>query len=110
MIDADYCLQIIDAREITLQAKDYKKIEKLKKEPMLAIEDMGRESTEVLDYGNVYNPVIDLLEYRYDQQLFTAFTSNLSVDELAKKYGTRITDRFREMFLKVVFTNQSYRK
>lgn len=110
VIDADYGLQIIDAREITMQAKDYKQVDKLKKEPMLAIEDMGRESTEVLDYGNVYNPVIDLLEYRYDQQLFTAFTSNLSVDELAKKYGTRITDRFREMFLKVVFTNQSYRK
>lgn len=110
VIDADYGLQIIDAREITMLAKDYKQVDKLKKATMLAIEDMGRESTEVLDYGNVYNPVIDLLEYRYDQQLFTAFTSNLSVDELAKKYGARITDRFREMFLKVVFANQSYRK
>lgn len=109
VIDKDCGIQIRDAREVTELAKDYKSMSNLKRVPMLAIEDMGRESTEVLDYGNVYNPVIDLLEFRYDQQLFTAFTSNLSVDELTAKYGKRLADRFREMFAKVVFKNPTYR-
>lgn len=109
VVDKDCGIKIVDAREVTEKAKDHKEMSNLKRKPMLAIEDMGRESTEVLDYGNVYNPVIDLLEYRYDQQLFTAFTSNLSVDELTEKYGKRIADRFREMFAKVVFKNPTYR-
>lgn len=109
VVPKDCGIQIVDAREVTEKAKDYKEMSALKRKPMLAIEDMGRESTEVLDYGNVYNPVIDLLEYRYDQQLFTAFTSNLSVDELTEKYGKRIADRFREMFAKVVFKQPTYR-
>lgn len=109
VIEKDCGIQIVDAREVTEIARDFKGMANLKRKPMLAIEDMGRESTEVLDYGNVYNPVIDLLEYRYDQQLFTAFTSNLSVDELKEKYGKRIADRFREMFAKVVFKNPTYR-
>lgn len=109
VVPKDCGIQIVDAREVTVKARDYKEMSALKSRPMLAIEDMGRESTEVLDYGNVYNPVIDLLEYRYDQQLFTAFTSNLSVDELTEKYGRRIADRFREMFAKVVFKNSTYR-
>lgn len=109
VVPKDCGIQIIDAREVTEMAKDYKSMSNLKRKPMLAIEDMGRESTEVLDYGNVYNPVIDLLEFRYDQQLFTAFTSNLSVDELTAKYGKRIADRFREMFAKVVFKQPTYR-
>lgn len=102
-------LRIVDAREVTELAKNRKDMVSLKNEWLLAIEDMGRESTEVLDFGNVYNPVIDLLEYRYDQQLFTVFTSNLNPKELKEKYGERIADRFREMFAKIVFSNPSYR-
>lgn len=107
--DGDCGIMIQDAREITELAKNYDRMKNLKRTPMLAIEDMGRESTEVMDFGNVYSPVVDLLEYRYDRQLFTAFTSNLSVDELTAKYGKRIADRFREMFAKVVFKNKTYR-
>lgn len=109
VIDKDCGIVIRDARDVAAMAGNHDALSDLKKRPMLAIEDMGREGTEVLEYGNVYNPVVDLLEFRYDRQLFTAFTSNLSVDELAAKYGKRLTDRFREMFVKVVFRNGSYR-
>lgn len=54
---------------------------------MLAIEDMGREPTEVLDYGNILNPVIDLIEYRYDAQLFTVITTNLNKKEIRASMG-----------------------
>lgn len=108
-LEKDSGIRIVDAKEVAAISKDYKQSVSLKNTPMLAIEDIGRESTEVLDYGNAYSPVIDLLEYRYTNQLFTAFTSNLSVDELTEKYGKRIADRFREMFEKIVFLNKSYR-
>lgn len=103
-------IQIMDAKEIAGIAKDVKEFRIIKNRPMLAIEDMGREPTEVLDYGNILNPVIDLIEYRYDAQLFTIITTNLSPKEIRAKYGARVADRFNEMLESIVFKNQSYRK
>ena len=76
---------------------------------MLAIDDLGKEPTEVLDYGNVLSPVVDLMEYRYQHQLFTAVTTNLTPDEIRDKYGKRIADRFNEMLEVIVFEDISYR-
>lgn len=103
-------IQIMDAKEIAGIAKDVKEFRTIKNRPMLAIEDMGREPTEVLDYGNILNPVIDLIEYRYDAQLFTIITTNLNPEEIRAKYGARVADRFNEMLEKIVFKNKSYRK
>ena len=99
---------IVDAKDI-VTTKNEKDKRNLRSRPLLAIEDMGREPTEVLEYGNVLNPVIDLLEYRYDAQLFTMITTNLNPSEIRQKYGARIADRFNEMFERVIFKNQSYR-
>lgn len=109
VVDGDCAIRIIDAREVAELTGDREAMRSLKREPMLGIDDMGRESAEVMDYGNVRNPVADLLEYRYDQRLFTALTSNLSVDELKSRYGRRLADRFREMFEKITFKNPTYR-
>ena len=45
---------------------------------VLGLDDLGTEPSEVLDYGNVYTPVIDLLTKRYEEQLFTIITTNLT--------------------------------
>ena len=45
---------------------------------VLGIDDLGTEPSEVSDYGNVYTPVIDLLTKRYEEQLFTIITTNLT--------------------------------
>lgn len=103
-------LSIIDAKEIVQYAKDVNRFRALRDREMIAIEDMGREPVEVLDYGNVLNPVIDLLEYRYNAQLFTMITTNLTPKEIRDRYGNRIADRFNEMFDKVIFANETYRK
>ena len=51
-----------------------------------------------------------MLYYRYDNQLFTIITSNLIGDEdIEKRYGERIADRFIEMFDLIGFENKSYR-
>lgn len=101
---------IVDVREIVRTAReDAQRFEYIKKYQMLGIDDLGKEPAEIMDYGNVLSPVIDLLEYRYDKQLFTIITTNLVGKEIREKYGERIADRFNEMLTQVVFKNQTYR-
>ena len=103
-------IEIVDAMEISIMSKDYNKIRNLRSRSMLAIDDLGKEPAEVLSFGNVLSPVVDLLEYRYQHQLFTAITTNLVPDELQDKYGVRIADRFNEMLQPIVFQDVSYRQ
>ena len=102
-------MRIVDAMDIVIMAKDLNSIRSLRDRSMLAIDDLGKEPTEVLDYGNVLSPVVDLMEYRYQHQLFTAVTTNLTPDEIRDKYGKRIADRFNEMLEVIVFDDISYR-
>ena len=90
-------------------AKDFEAFRNLRNMPMIAIEDMGREPIEVLDYGNILNPVVDMLEYRYNMQLFTFITTNLTKSQIREKYGNRIADRFNEMREVIIFKNETYR-
>jgi DNA replication protein DnaC len=108
--DSNVGISIIDAKEIVQYAKDVNRFQSLRSRDMLAIEDMGREPLEIMEYGNVISPVVDLLEYRYNNQLFTAITTNLTPKEIREKYGNRIADRFNEMFDKIIFENGTYRK
>lgn len=77
---------------------------------MLAIDDLGVEPVETQAYGNIYYPVIDVLTKRYDKQLFTMITTNLTPAEIRDKYGERIADRLNEMMAKIIFRNETYRK
>ena len=76
---------------------------------MLAIDDFGTEPLEVMDYGNVLYPITDLLTTRYDRNLYTILTTNLTPQETRPRYGDRIADRLNEMMGKVIFANSTYR-
>ncbi len=102
-------IRIIDAKEILSLGKDDKEFSRIRADEMIGIEDLGKEQTGVMDYGNLLNPVIDLLEYRYNQQLFTFITTNLTPKDIRKKYGNRIADRFNEMLHVVIFGGKTYR-
>lgn len=103
-------LLILDAKDISGMTKDKPMFNRnIRGVSMMAVEDMGREPVEVMDFGNVTNPVIDLMEYRYNERLFTIITTNLSPKQIADKYGKRLADRFNEMFRKIIFKNDSYR-
>ena len=110
LIEGRTGISVIDAKDVAWYAKDVERFRQFRQREMMAIEDMGREPVEVLEYGNVLNPVIDLLEYRYNEQLFTIITTNLVPKEIRERYGNRIADRFNEMFDKVIFGNETYRK
>ena len=100
---------ITDAKEVGQYARDIRRFNDLRQKELLAVEDMGREANEIVEYGNVISPVIDLLEYRYNHQLFTIITTNLRAEEIRAKYGPRIADRFNEMLDVIVFRGVSYR-
>jgi DNA replication protein DnaC len=105
-----YGIQIKDARQIVRMMKeDYQAWEMLSQVDMLAIDDLGIESVEIMDFGNVLCPVVDLLTKRYDMQLFTIVTTNLTPAEIREKYGDRVADRMNEMMVKVIFNNETYR-
>ncbi len=97
----DLSKMIVDAPE---------RYNKIKESEMLFIDDMGIEPSTVKSWGNELSPVTELLYFRYDKQLFTLVTSNLNDEQLSKWYGSRILDRFNEMFDRVYFTGKSYRK
>ena len=78
--------------------------------PILAIDDMGEEPKEVIHFGMIYNPVMDLLLHRYDRKLMTLISTNLTSSEIQKHYSGRIRDRLREMMKEIIFENPSYRK
>lgn len=103
-------MRIMNAKDLAEIAKDYKSFTLIKQEPMLAIDDMGREPKEVLDYGNVLSPVVDLIEYRYNEQLFTLITTNLNPKEITERYTERIGDRFREMLEIITFGGSTFRE
>ena len=73
------------------------------------IDALGTEPQEVMDFGNVVTPVIDLLTKRYDEQLFTIITTNLTPKQIREHYGDRIADRLNEMVEKIIFKNGTYR-
>ena len=50
-----------------------------------------------------------MLEYRYNSQLFTFITTNLTKSQIREKYGNRIADRFNEMLEVIIFKNETYR-
>lgn len=83
--------------------------ERLFTEPMIIIDDLGEEPREVMVFGMIHTPIVDIISERYAMQRMTILTTNLNADELREKYGERILDRFREMLTPIVFENESYR-
>lgn len=103
-------IRIMDACAINYLCKaDYREWEELGKMKMLAIDDLGTDSLEIQDYGNIMSPMVDLLTRRYDKQLFTIITTNQTPQEIRAKYGDRIADRFNEMMVKIIFENDTFR-
>lgn len=75
--------------------------------PCIGIDDLGEEPVEVMTYGNISTPIVDIIEHRYNRNLPTFFTTNLASPE---RYGKRVCDRLNEMVqVIVVGDNESFR-
>lgn len=75
---------------------DYDLIKHLAKQEILIIDDLGAVKKSKYMIHSLY--ALDLLiNIRYENKLITYVTSNLNLEELAKKYSNRIASRLREM-------------
>ena len=102
--------RLLEAKEIAQLSGKTEQLTAYQTIPLLFLDDLGREPTEVMQYGNVTSPITELLEYRYNQRLTTLVTTNLEPSGVRQKYGDRIADRFNEMFVVVSYTGASYRR
>ena len=106
-----YVFPLCNAKDLAMRSKgNYNDWRNVMRYQLMIIDDLGTEPREVMEFGNVYTPLIDLITTRYEEQLYTIFTTNLTPAQLEEKYGKRIVDRLNEMVEKVVFENESYRR
>ena len=112
-LDDFRCISIVKAKGIIndyINPQSRPTYDKMTKVALLAIDELGVEPMESKSYGNVSEPLIDLFCERYDRQLCTIVSTNLGNEEIRKRYGTRLADRFSEMFATIPFNGQSFRK
>jgi DNA replication protein DnaC len=101
----------ISALDLSVIARnDPDGFDRMKNTELLFLDDLGCEPVTVKSWGNEVSPVVELLYCRYDRQLFTIASSNLSDSDFRERYGDRIDDRMYEMFDRLSFTNDSFRR
>ena len=78
----------------------------------LIIDEFGRESKAVQDYGNIVRPVSELLSLRSDAGTLTHGTTNFTLETLSSEdfYGAMIGDRLKMMFNFITMKGESRRK
>lgn len=78
---------------------------------LLLLDDIGFSGEEETanNYGVKARPVVELLEARYDRQLATAISTNLTLPQLRDTYGERIYSRLAELCTVVTMTGQDFR-
>ena len=65
----------------------------------ICLDDLGTDDYRSF-YGNELNPLTEILQQRYDRDLFyfTHLTTNITSDQMEKIYGVRLESRRKEMF------------
>lgn len=76
----------------------------------LAVDDLGWEQCEVVDYGNRINLLQVVMDERHRRGLMTHVTSNATFRVLAERYGDYIESRLHEMCNVFVLKGKDKRK
>ena len=87
-------------------SEDVYQYQRLRDKEILSIDDLGTEPRESMNYGDYVTAVMDMVNYRYDNQLTTIATSNLAPEDIKIYYDERFADRFREMMQIINFGNE----
>ncbi|MCF0120550.1 MAG: ATP-binding protein [Oscillospiraceae bacterium] len=95
-------LVIVSAKSIT----ERNWLDTARTECALGIDDLGCEAVEQQSYGNISTPIINLIEHRYENRLYTVITSNLTAADIKGRYGERVGDRMREQYGIVAFRGE----
>ncbi|WP_372750832.1 hypothetical protein [Labilibaculum sp.] len=109
-----YCLNyplLLFIKSIELQEQIRKKSASHFTRRPIIIDEFGRESKTVQDYGNIIRPISELLSLRSDFGTLTHGTSNFTLNTLSTDefYGSMIGDRLRMMFNFITLHGESRR-
>lgn len=81
---------------------------------MFGIDDLGEEHSSIKRYGSEINVGVDTLTQRHqlytNKGYLTFATTNLNVEMIGKKYGSRIESRAHEMFNMIGVKGKDLRK
>ena len=78
-----YGMPLFNSKKLAMRSKGvYSEWRNLMRTPLPMVDDLGVEPREIMDYGNVFTPLVDLITLRYDEQLYTIFTTNLTPAQL----------------------------
>lgn len=73
--------------------------------------DLGHEPSQVTWYGNTCNVMAEILLSRYDQfvncRMITHLTTNFTSGDIEQEYGSRLSNRIKQMFNLVAFHPKS---
>lgn len=64
--------------------------------PLVMIDDVGTEQTDLKIYGTGVFPIKTIIEERYLHRLPIIATTNLNISDFGDKYGKRVMDRIKE--------------
>lgn len=76
---------------------------------LVMVDELGREQNERREYGNISEPLIEIIRHREDKGLPTILASNLVDDEFSEKYGPYIRDRLFGSYSRIFFEGKSLR-
>lgn len=85
------------------------KIDEILKLHIIYIDDIGTEDN-LNSYGNKRMPFAELCDAAEKKGKLLILTTNLSIDELTRRYGDRVVDRLIATTKAVPFTGDSLRK
>ena len=103
-----YWVTAVTAENIYQKSRE--ELAQLSKIRYLYVDDVGTEPLISQDFGNKIAPFAYLVSERYPNRLPTIITSNISLEDIGKRYGERIRDRLVEMCEVLVFESKSYRR
>lgn len=97
--------------ELNQQVKNNKiTIDNYQQRPLI-LDEIGRESEMIKEFGNERRVFDELIALRYEQNSLTFGTSNFTMETLRKeKYPAYIADRMNEMFNEIQIIAPSWRK
>ena len=102
---------LLFVKSVELQEQIRKQsVNKFVRRPMI-IDEFGRESKTIQDYGNIIRPISELLSLRSDLGTLTHGTSNFTLQTLSTEefYGRMIGDRLKMMFNFITLHGESRR-
>ena len=98
-------------KSVELQEQIVKQSVKIFVQRPMIIDEFGRESKTVQDYGNIMRPISELLSLRSDAGTLTHGTTNFTLETLSSEdfYGAMIGDRLKMMFNFITLKGESRR-